>query len=157
MANNLDPGSTNIAASGRTLELKASAEFNVGPPGSDNKLPLVNFLASAMAFDQMYDFVQDIEAAQDDVNLWEAPSEALRARAVIIQCEYGGGGVVINPNAAEVPFPLSADDTAGNGFLVYGNPSGLGLTTGAGATGPGIQKITVSTEVESRFKVYIFV
>ena len=157
MANTITPQSTNIAASGRTVTLQSSAEFNVGLPNSANKLPLVNFLADAMAFEQMIDYVVDVAAATDDENIWEATSEALRARAVIIQCEYGGGGIVINPAAAEIPFPLSADETAGNGFMMYANPGGIGLTTGAGATGPGIQKISVSAEVESRFKVYIFV
>lgn len=155
MANTLDPMATNIAASGKALTINSTVEFNVG--GTDDQTPLVNLVTSGMTFDQMFDFQVDVEAAQDGYNLWEAPSEALRARAVIVQCLYGAGGVVINPVGADVPFPVAADPTAGNGFMIYCNPSGVGLTTDDGATGPGIQKVTVSTENESRFKVYVFV
>lgn len=158
MANDITPGITNIATSGRTLSLSASAEYNVGKPTTtENRTPIVNFAVSALAFDQMIEFGMDVPAAIDDHNLWEAPDITLRARAVIVECEYGGGGIVINPGTGNTPFPLSADTSLGNGFLIYTNPSGSGLTVGAGATGSGIQKINVSTEVESRFKVYIFI
>jgi hypothetical protein len=157
MTNDITPQSTNIAASGKSATLSATLEYNAAGGGSStsNRTPMVN-LAATLPFNQMLEFLIDAAALSVDKNLWEAPSETLRARAVIIECLYGAGGIVINPDGTPVKFPLAASSTLGNGWLIYTNPSGDSPTL-TPATGPGINKITVDTETESRFKVYIFV
>ena len=157
MANTITPNTTNIATSGRTLDLDTELKFNSGQAVTSNIAAVVKLATVAMPYKQLIDFVLDVPASTTDMNLWEATDEATRARGVVIACEYGGGAIIINPDGAPIPFPISADDTDGNGYIIYSNPSGVGLTVGAVSTGPGINKITVSTEVESRFNVYIFI
>jgi len=161
MSNTITPMATNIAASGKVLSLTTGLEFDVGAhSGTGNRTPLIQLAISSMAFDQMIPFQIDIEAAQSGVNLWEAPSAALRARAVIIECLYGAGGILINPDGDPTPFPLASDGTTPSWFM-YANPLGTELTvTVAGSpvtTGKGIQKITVDTENEARFQGYVFI
>jgi len=151
MANDIIPMVTNLAPSGKELKLGSTIEFDVGVHGVD-RTPLITLAKEGLAYDQMIPFQVDIASAQSGYNLWEAPSEELRARAIVIVCSYGAGGILINPDGAPLPFPL-----AEGGWLLYVNPDGTGLTTGAGATGPGIQKVTVDTENEARFQGYIFV
>ena len=158
MPNPINPMSTNLAASGKTLKVTTEMEFDLGLPGSStDRQPLVNLLADAMAFDQCIPFSVNVEAGQTGYNLWKADAEALRARAVVIICRYGGGGILINPDGAPTPFPLSTQDATKPAWFCYCNPSGGGLTVGVGATGPGIDEITVDTEVESRFDGFVFV
>jgi len=125
-------------------------------------MPLVNLVAAQMPFNQMLEYALEVPAATTDMNLWEAPTAVnpdpppanvvLSAKTVIISCEVGGGGIVINPGTGSATFPLTASVEDGNGFLVYSNPSGAEV----GASTAGIQKINVSTVVASRFKVYLF-
>ena len=83
MANDIIPMVTNLAASGKVLNLSAGIEFDVGAHGGDgNRTPIVALAIADMAYDQMIPFQIDIEAAQNGVNLWEAPSEALRVPAM---------------------------------------------------------------------------
>ena len=161
MANVITPMATNIAASGKVLNLSTNIEFDVGAHGvTGNRTPLIELAISEMAYDQMIPFQMDVEAAQSGYNLWEAPSAALRARAVIIECLYGSGGILINPDGDPIPFPLASDGVTPSWFM-YANPLGTELTvTVAGSpvtTGPGIQKITVDTENEARFQGYVFI
>jgi len=161
MANIITPMATNIAASGKTLSLSTNMEFDVGAPGgTGNRTPLIQLAISSMAFDQMIPFQVDVTAAQAAVNLWEAPSADLRARAVIIECLYGGGGILINPNGTPIPFPLASDGVTPSWFM-YANPLGTEVAVTVNSTltttGPGIQKITVDTENESRFQGYVFI
>lgn len=149
MANDITPMTTNLAASGKTLAITSAVEFSVG--NTDNRTPIVELAISAMAFDQMIVDTVNVEAAQADYNIWAAPSADLKARAVLVECAYGAGGVKVN--ASTSVFPISADDTLGNGFMLYCNPSGLGTAT----SGAGIDTITVDTDNESRFNVYVFV
>lgn len=159
MANTVTPMTTNLASSGKTLKLAVNIEFDVGEHNA-GQVPIVDLEVAAMPFDQMIPFQIDIEAAQKGVNLWEAPSSALRARAVIVQCLYGAGGILINPDGDPTPFPLASDGTSPS-WLTYINPDGTSLEVDVGGspvqTGPGIQKITVDTENEARFQVYVFV
>lgn len=161
MANDITPMATNLAASGKVLNLSTGIEFDVGAHGGDgNRTPIVALAISAMEYDQMIPFQIDIVAAQKGVNLWEAPSEALRARAIIIECLYGAGGILINPDGDPLPFPLASDGTT-PAWLLYANPGGVGLSVDIGGTptltGPGIQKVTVDTENEARFQGYVFI
>lgn len=156
MPNTLTPMATNLSPSGKTFTLSAQLSFDMGVHNVD-RTPLIDLLASAIAFNQMIPFSLDVEADQTDVNLWEAPDEDLRARAVVIVCRYGGGGVLINPDGTPIPFPLTAGDGTKPGFLIYVNPSGNSVELTPDATGPGINKITVSTENESRFEGYVFI
>ena len=160
MANTIDPMVTNIAASGKVLNLTTGIEFDVGENGA-GRTPLIDLAVAAMPYDQMIPFQVDIEAAQSGVNLWEAPSAALRARAVIIVCLYGAGGILINPDGDPTPFPLATADAASPAWLMYVNPDGTSLEVTVAAapvdTGPGIQKITVDTENEARFQGYVFI
>ena len=146
MANVITPMETNLAASGKELKLESTIEFNLGAPA--DRTPIITLLKEGLAFDQMIPFQVDIEAAQTDYNLWEAPSENLRARAVIVTCLYGAGGLKINPDGTPIPVPL-----AEGGWFLYVNPDGVGIPT----SGPGINKITVDTENEARFQGYVFV
>ncbi len=160
MSNIITPMDTNIAASGKTVALTSGIEFDVGEHGA-GRTPIIELAIEAMAYDQMLPAFQvDIAAAQKGHNLWEAPGEDLRARAVIIQCLYGAGGVLINPDGDPLPFPLASDGET-PAWLMYANPGGVGLTVDIGGTptltGPGIQKITVDTETEARFVCYIFI
>lgn len=159
MANELTPMTTNIAASGKTFKITGHTEFDMGVNDSD-RTPLIDLVADQIAFDQMIPFSLTLEAAQKGVNLWEAPSAALRARAVIIVCRYGAGGILINPDGDPLPFPIAADGTT-PGFFLYVNPAGTELTVDVGGTptltGQGIQKITVDTENEARFEGYVFI
>lgn len=158
--NDITPMATNIAASGKTLNVSSQLEFDVGQHQSD-RMPLIDLVANSIAFNQMIPFQVDIAAAQKGHNLWEAPSEALRARAIIIVCLYGAGGILINPDGDPVPFPLATSDPAEPAWFLYVNPSGDDLTVDVGgvptSTGPGIQKVTVDTENEARFQGYVFV
>jgi len=161
MANVLTPMATNIAASGKVLSLTTNIEYDVGKHGATgNRTPLIQLAIDSMTFDQMIPFQIDIEAAQSGVNLWEAPSAALRARAVIVECLFGAGGILINPDGTPIPFPLASDGVTPSWFM-YSNPLGTELTVTVGSTpvttGPGIQKITVDTENEARFQGYIFI
>ena len=161
MANDIIPMVTNLAASGKVLNLSAGIEFDVGAHGGDgNRTPIVALAIADMAYDQMIPFQIDIEAAQKGVNLWEAPSEALRARAIIVECLYGAGGILINPDGDPLPFPLASDGTVPS-FFMYANPEGTSLEVDIGGvptqTGPGIQKVTVDTENEARFQGYVFI
>lgn len=161
MANDITPMVTNIAASGKVLNLTTGIEFDVGAHGvNGNRTPLIALAIEGMAYDQMIPFQVDTEAAQAGVNLWEAPVEALRARAVIIECVYGAGGIIINPDGNPIPFPLASDGTV-SAWLLYANPVGTGLVVDVGGiptnTGPGINKITVDTENEARFMGYVFI
>lgn len=161
MANTITPMDSTIATSGKVLNLSTGIEFDVGTPGVvGNRTPLIALAISEMAYDQMIPFQVDIAAAQAGYNLWEAPSEDLRARAIIIECLYGAGGILINPDGTPIPFPLASDGTTPAWFL-YANPTGVGLTVTVGstptATGPGIQKVTVDTENEARFQGYVFI
>ena len=127
MANDIIPMVTNLAASGKVLNLSAGIEFDVGAHGGDgNRTPIVALAIADMAYDQMIPFQIDIEAAQKGVNLWEAPSEALRARAIIVECLYGAGGILINPDGDPLPFPLASDGTVPS-FFMYANPEGTSL------------------------------
>lgn len=159
MANVITPMSTNLAASGKKLKLAVTIEFDVGAHNA-GQIPIVDLEVAAMSYNQMIPFQIDIVAAQKGVNLWEAPSLSLRARAVIIQCLYGAGGILINPDGDPTPFPLASDGTSPS-WLTYINPDGTSLEVDVGGspvqTGPGIQKITVDTENEARFQGYIFV
>jgi len=156
MANTLTPMTTNLAASGKSVTVSGSLEFDMGDPGSSSdRTPLINLLMSELAFDQMIPFALDLEAAQSDVNLWEAPSEDLRARVVVIYCDYGAGAVIINGNGDPIPIPLAAE-----GFFMYANKADGPIVTVGGsptATKLGINKITVSTEIETRIRGYVFV
>jgi len=109
----------------------------------------------------MIPFQVDIAAAQKGYNLWEAPSANLRARAVIVVCLYGAGGILINPDGNPIPFPLATSDATAPAWFMYVNPEGTALTVDVGgvptSTGPGIQKVTVDTETEARFQGYIFI
>jgi hypothetical protein len=160
MANTIDPMVTNIAASGKVLNLSTGIEFDVGENNA-GRTPLIDLVATAMPYDQMIPFQVDIEAAQSGVNLWEAPAEGLRARAVIIVCLYGSGGILINPDGDPLPFPLATAVASAPAWLLYVNPDGTGLEVTVAAapvnTGPGIQKITVDTENEARFQGYVFI
>jgi len=151
MSNTIIPMETNLASSGKQVNLGSTIEFDVGKHGTD-RTPQIALLANALEYDQMIPFQVDIASAQAGYNLWEAPTANLRARAIIIVCLYGVGGILINPDGAPVPFPL-----AEGGWLLYVNPDGTGLTTGTGPTGPGIQKVTVDTENEARFQGYVFI
>jgi hypothetical protein len=157
MANTITPNNTNIATSGRTLNLSTEVEYNAGEAVTTNKAALIKLVTAAMPYKQCIDIVIDVPATATDFNLWEATDIDTRAVGVVVVCEYGGGGVTINPDGAPIPFPISADSNAGNGYIIYCNPSGLGLTVGAVQTGRGINKVAVSTEVESRFNVYVFI
>ncbi len=161
MSNVITPMATNIAASGKVLSLSTGIEFDVGAHGvTGNRTPLIQLAIDSMPFDQMIPLQLDIEAAQSGVNLWEAPSAELRARAVIIECIYGAGGILINPDGNPIPFPLASDGVTPSWFM-YANPLGTSLTVTVAAapvtTGPGIQKITVDTENEARFQAYVFI
>ncbi len=156
MANTITPMETNLAASGKTVTVGGSLDFDMGDPSnSSDRTPLINLLMSELAFDQMIPFALDLEAAQVDVNLWEAPSEDLRARVVVLYCDYGGGAIIINGDGDPIPVPLAAE-----GFLMYANKAD-GPTVDVGgsptATKLGINKITVSTENETRIRGYVFV
>lgn len=158
MTNPIDPMTTNLAVSGKSLIASSKMEFDMGvPTNASDRTPIVN-LAATMPFDQAIPFSINVAAGEADKNLWEATADVLRARAVVIVCRYGGGGIKINPDTVtHLPFPLSAVDADNPGWFFYNNPSGGGLTTPAGDTGPGIQKVTVDTEVESRFDGFIFI
>lgn len=161
MPNIINPMVTNLTPTGKTLELTGSLEFDLGlPTNGEDRKPLVS-LASSMTYDQCIPFSLNVEAAQTGKNLWEADSVTLRAKAVIVVCRYGGGGILINPDGDPLPFPLTTVDPAEPAWLMYTNPSGgnLAVTVGGSPdnTGPGIQKITVDTENESRFDGYVFV
>lgn len=105
MSNVITPMATNIAASGKVLSLSTNLEFDVGKHGgTGNRTPLVQLAIDSMTYDQMIPFQIDIEAAQSGVNLWEAPSAALRARAVIVECLFGAGGILINPTGTPSHF-----------------------------------------------------
>lgn len=157
MPNPINPMATNLAASGKSLDVLCSLEFDLGlPTSSEDRKPIVS-LAAALDFDQCIPFSVNVEAGQVGYNLWQADAEALRARAIIIVCRYGGGGLLINPDGTPTPFPISTQDPATPAWLLYVNPSGTGLIAGAGPTGPGIDQVTVDTEVESRFDGYVFV
>jgi hypothetical protein len=159
MANTITPETTNLAASGRTLKINSNVEFSVGKPTTTgNRTPLINLIVTSMPYNQMLDYSLDVSDGEEDANIWEAPAEGLRARTVIIECEYGGGAFKINPETDTVAFPIVASTTLGNGFFIYTNPSGLSVPLDQSTTtGPGIQKITVTTAVDSRFKIYIFI
>jgi hypothetical protein len=153
--------STNIAASGKVLAAESKLEFDMGLNGSaTDRTPIVNLVAS-MAFDQAIPFSIDVEAAVKGKNLWEAPSEALRARAIIVVCRFGAGGILINPDGDPLPFPLATAAAEDPAWFFYTNPSGTGLEVDIGGaptlTGPGIQKVTVDTEAEARFDGFVFV
>ena len=156
MANTITPMTTNLAASGKSITVSGALEFDMGDPSnSSDRTPLINFLMSELTFDQMIPFALDLEAAQADVNLWDAPSEALRARVVVIYCDYGGGALILNGDGDPIPIPLAAE-----GFFMYANKA-EGPTVSVGgsptATGLGINNITVSTENETRIRGYVFV
>ena len=155
MANVLDPMTTNLAASGKTLTANASLEFDMGVHGSSDRTPLINLVMDELPFNQMLPFALDVEAGEVDKNLWEAPTPDLRARGVAIVCDYGGGALKINPDGDPLPFPLAAE-----GFILYMNKN-EGPTVDVGGvpttTKRGISKITVSTENESRFRGYVFI
>lgn len=156
MANTLTPMDTNIAASGKTIKVTGSLEFDMGnPSNSTDRKPLINLLMDDLPFDQMIPFSLDVTAGQTDVNLWEAPSEDLRARVVVVYCDYGGGALKINPDGDPIPVPLAAE-----GFFMYANKDDGPIVDVGGvptATKKGIAKITVSTENESRFRGYVFI
>ena len=156
MSNTLTPMDTNLAASGKKITVTGSLEFDMGnPSNSADRTPLINLLMSELPFDQMIPFSLDITAAQADVNLWEAPSEDLRARVVVVYCDYGGGALKINPDGDPIPVPLAAE-----GFIIYANKDDGPIVDVGGSPTPtkkGISKITVSTENESRFRGYVFV
>jgi hypothetical protein len=160
MANPIDPMVTALATSGKLLKMSTSMEFDLGEHGVD-RMPLISLLAENMEYDQLIPFQIDVEAAQKGVNLWTAPAEGLRARAVVIVCILGGGGILINPDGDPLPFPISTADPANPAWIAYANPGGVGLSVDVGGTptptGPGIDKITVDTELESRFQGYVFV
>lgn len=162
MPNPVNPMTTNITPSGKKLNASSQLEFDLGlPNSSDDRVPLVLFQAANMAFDQCIPFSVNIAAAQEGYNLWEADAEELRARAVMIVCRYGGGGILINPDGDPLPFPLATIDPTEPAWFMYCNPSGSSLEVTVAAapvqTGPGIQKITADTENESRFDGFIFV
>ncbi len=161
MSNEIIPMVTNLAASGKVLNLSTGIEFDVGAhEATGNRTPLIALAIEDMAYDQMIPFQIDIEAGQKGANLWEAPSETLRARAIIVECLYGAGGILINPDGDPLPFPLASDGTTPAWFM-YVNPEGTGLTVDVSGTptvtGPGIQKVTVDTENEARFQGYVFI
>jgi len=161
MPNPIDPMSTNIAASGKSLALTGSLEFPLGDPtNATDRTPIVNLL-STMAYDQCIPFSIDVLAGESGKNLWEAPSETLRAAAVIVVCRYGSGGIVINGAGDPIPFPLATSDPTKPAWFMYSNPERTGLTVNVAAvptpTGPGIQSITVDTENEARFEGYVFI
>jgi len=147
MANVITPMTTNLPASEKELKLQSTIEFDVGAHGTD-RTPIITLAKDALAFDQMIPLQVDIEAAQTGYNIWEAPSEALRARAIVLVCLYGAGGIYINPDGTPVPFPL-----AEGGWFLYVNPEGDGIPN----SGPGINKVTVDTENEARFQGYVFI
>lgn len=155
MSNVLDPMTTNLAVSGKTLTVEATLEFDMGIHGNSDRTPLINLGMAALPFNQALPFALDVEDATVDKNLWEAPSADLRARAIAIYCDYGGGAIKINPDGDPLPFPLAA-----GGFFLYVNKN-EGPTVNVGitptATRRGIDKVTVSTENESRFRGYVFV
>jgi hypothetical protein len=160
MANTITPMTTNLAASGKQLKLTSQIEFDLGRHDAD-RLPLIDLLAEEIAFNQMIPFQVDVAADEKGFNLWEAPEEALRARAIIVVCLYGAGGILINPDGNPLPFPLATADAANPAWFLYVNPEGTGLTVDVDgsptATGPGIQKVTVDTEHEARFQGYVFI
>lgn len=155
MSNIITPMETNLAASGKALKVQSSLEFDMGAPAVDRK-PLINLVRENIQYDQMIPFQINVTAAQKGVNLWEAPAEGLRARAIVVLCLYGAGGIIINGDGDPLPFPIGA-----GGWMIYVNPLGTSLTVDVDGTptetGPGIQKVTVDTENESRFQGYVFV
>ena len=155
MPNIIDPMVTALADSGKQAKMSASVEFDVDEHGS-GRAPVVSYLTEGMGYNQMLDFQVDVGAAETDYNLWEAPA-GVKARAVMIRCILGGGAIALNSGNTPTGFPLVADNTAGNGWLMYSNPSETEITVGGTPTGNGIQDIKVSTENESRFHVLIFV
>lgn len=155
MANDITPMVTSLAASGKSAKLSASIEFDVDEHGN-GRAALVDWLTASMEYDQLISFQVDVEAAQTDYNLWEAPT-GVKARAVAIMCLEGAGAVAINSGDTPTGFPLASDATSGNGWMLYNNPSGVELTVGGTPTGGGIQDIKVSTENEARFLVLVFV
>ncbi len=162
MSNPINPMATNLAASGKLLTASSQLEFDLGLPSSSaDRRPLVILQAAEMAYDQCIPFSVNVEAAQAGFNLWEADAATLRARAVMIVCRYGGGGILINPDGDPLPFPLVTSDADEPAWFMYCNPSGGSLEVLVAAaptqTGQGIQKITVDTEVESRFDGFVFV
>ncbi len=160
MANPIDPMVTSLGTSGKLLTIGSTLEFDVGEHGVD-RMPLITLLAESLAYDQMIPFQIDVEAAQKGINLWTAPAESLRARAVVIVCLEGGGGILINPDGDPLPFPIATSDPLKPAWIAYVNPEGASLEVDVSGTptptGPGIDKITVDTEVESRFQGYVFV
>lgn len=161
MPNLIDPMATNIAASGKILAAESKLEFDMGLNGSAvDRTPIVNLVAS-LPFDQAIPFSVDVEAAQKGKNLWEAPSEALRARAIIVVCRFGAGGILINPDGDPLPFPLVTAVAATPAWFFYVNPAGTGLEVDVSGTptqtGPGIQNVTVDTETEARFDGFVFI
>jgi hypothetical protein len=161
MANPIDPMATNIAASGKVLAAESKLEFDLGLNGSAvDRTPIVNLVAS-IAYDQAIPFSVDVEAGQKGKNLWEAPSAALRARAVIVVCRFGAGGILINPDGNPLPFPLATALAASPAWFFYTNPSGTSLIVDVDgtptSTGQGIQKVTVDTETEARFDGFVFI
>ena len=160
MPNTITPMTTNLAASGKKFKLTSQLEFDLGMHGSD-RTPIIDLLAENLSVDQMIPFQVDVAAAQKGYNLWEAPSAGLRARAVVVICLYGAGGILINPNGNPLPFPLATSDPENPAWFLYVNPEGTELTVDVGGvptlTGQGIQKITVDTENEARFQGFIFI
>lgn len=161
MTNPIDPMDTNIAASGKVLAATSKLEFDMGLNGSAvDRTPIVNLVAS-MPFDQAIPFSVDVSAAEKGKNLWEAPLDALRARAIIVVCRFGAGGILINPDGDPLPFPLATAVAASPAWFFYVNPEGTSLEVEVGGaptqTGPGIQKVTVDTEAEARFDGFVFI
>jgi len=155
MTNPIEPMVTNLPSSGKSIKLSADIEFDVDAHGA-GRAALVQWLTSSMGYDQMIPLQVNVEAAQTDYNLWTAPA-GIKARAVAMRCLYGGGAVAINSGNTPTGFPLIADATNGDGWMIYNNPGGAEITVGGIPTGGGIQDIKVSTENESRFLVLVFI
>ena len=178
MTNPIDPQITELAASGSVLNLSTVLEFDAGEHAVD-RMPLVTLMAEALAYDQMIPFALNIAAGQTGgVNLWTAPSQELRARAICVACVAGGGAVVVNAAGGEIPFPMvsvagATGEPASPAFFAYvnaGGPVNYDDASGVTGTGDGIQSVTVYTGatgitgtatkpvgVEARFRGYVFI
>lgn len=176
--NILNPQVTELAASRSVLNTTVSLEFDAGEHDVD-RMPLVTLTAEALAYDQAIPFSLNIPAGKTGgINLWTAPSQELRARAVCVACVAGGGAVVVNAASGEIPFPLvsvagATGEPASPAFFAYvnaGGPVNYDGASGVTGTGDGIQSVTVYTGatgitgtatkpvgVEARFRGYVFI
>lgn len=154
MSNVITPGTTAIAASGKTLKLETTLTHST--VAANDRGTIIPVVASSIAFDQIIAFTIDVPAGAIEQNVWEAPSEALRAKGVLAICHEGNAALIINQSAGghPLPFPLGA-----GGFASYINPESLSASVDVDGvpteTGPGIDNIRVSTEVDTRLSLWV--